>query len=496
MRWRPACAGGLRRRRGRRRARRSTARLGAPTTWSAWTSTCPTPTASTSAVTSSSTPRDGQLHAADPPRILVLSARDRVEDRIAGLDHGADDYLVKPFALGELTARVRRCSAGTPPGRGAVLRWDDLELDAARHQAAIGGQRARPHAQGVRAPAILPPARQRGAQRRAAARARLGRDADPFTNTVRVTISNLRRKLAEAGDRQPIETVTGRGYRLRGAGVTAPGAADRAGRRPSRSALRVAAWPSSGGSWLSARARTPGRGRPGSIRSATRWPSCTSRSTAPARRSRPRARRQSALRWTLAALGVAMVPLAALSWVASGRWSRSGDDVDGDQAGRAERAGRGASTTWMPSRMPREAATGRHLQEVVHELRTPLAVAATNLDLATTTPASTRSSGSSWPRQGGPGAAGPHRRRSGRARPAGRGGRRARRPGRTRSAPWPPSTGPWRARTASPSTSTPRSAGRARRSGRGAHRRREPADERPAPGSGGLDRAPGRGARR
>ena len=63
-------------------------------------------------VVSAPRPGDGT---ADAPRILVLSARDRVEDRIVGLDHGADDYLVKPFALGELTARVRAAAA---PGHG------------------------------------------------------------------------------------------------------------------------------------------------------------------------------------------------------------------------------------------------------------------------------------------------------------------------------------------------------------------------------------------
>ena len=46
-----------------------------------------------------------------PPRVLMLTARDGIDDRIAGLDHGADDYLVKPFAFGELTARVRSLSA-------------------------------------------------------------------------------------------------------------------------------------------------------------------------------------------------------------------------------------------------------------------------------------------------------------------------------------------------------------------------------------------------
>ena len=97
------------------------------------------------------------------------------------------------------------------------------------------------------------------------------------------------------------------------------------------------------------------------------------------------ASRQSALRWTLAALAAAMVPLAALSWVASGRWSRSGDDVDGDQPDEPNAARHEAQHDLHALQEQREH-DRRHLQEVVHELRTPLAVAATNLDLATTTP--------------------------------------------------------------------------------------------------------------
>jgi DNA-binding response OmpR family regulator len=159
------------------------------------------------------TPR-AELSAADAPRILVLSARDRVEDRIAGLDHGADDYLVKPFALGELTARVRALLRREASGAGAVLRWDDIELDAARHVAAIDGDALdlTPKEFALLRFLLLHPDEVHSAER--LLEHVWDEHADPFTNTVRVTISNLRRKLAEAGGRQPIETVTGRGYRL------------------------------------------------------------------------------------------------------------------------------------------------------------------------------------------------------------------------------------------------------------------------------------------
>jgi DNA-binding response OmpR family regulator len=150
------------------------------------------------------------------PRILMLTARGTVEDRIAGLDEGADDYLVKPFSLGELAARVRALTRRATTGTNAVLSWDDLELDAARHE-------VRHHGEVVELTAkefallrwfLLHPQEVHSAER--LLEHVWDENADPFTNTVRVTISNLRRKLAVAGDGcQPIETLPGRGYRLR-----------------------------------------------------------------------------------------------------------------------------------------------------------------------------------------------------------------------------------------------------------------------------------------
>jgi DNA-binding response OmpR family regulator len=150
----------------------------------------------------------------EAPRILVLSARDRVEDRIVGLDHGADDYLVKPFALGELTARVRALLRRDAVGASAVLRWDDIELDAARHVARMAGADLdlTPKEFALLRFLLLHPDEVHSAER--LLEHVWDEHADPFTNTVRVTISNLRRKLLEASGRQPIETVTGRGYRL------------------------------------------------------------------------------------------------------------------------------------------------------------------------------------------------------------------------------------------------------------------------------------------
>jgi DNA-binding response OmpR family regulator len=149
-----------------------------------------------------------------PPRILVLSARDGVEDRIAGLDHGADDYLVKPFALGELAARVRALMRRDTPGTGAVLRWGEIELDVARHEVTAEGcpVELTPKEFALLRFFLIHPDQVHSAEQ--LLEHVWDEHADPFTNTVRVTISNLRRKLAAAGAPQAVETITGRGYRL------------------------------------------------------------------------------------------------------------------------------------------------------------------------------------------------------------------------------------------------------------------------------------------
>jgi DNA-binding response OmpR family regulator len=73
--------------------------------------------------------------------VLILTARDRVEDRIAGLDTGADDYLVKPFDLNELTARLRAISRRRGGRAAPVIRYGDLELDPASRIVCVAGER-------------------------------------------------------------------------------------------------------------------------------------------------------------------------------------------------------------------------------------------------------------------------------------------------------------------------------------------------------------------
>ena len=96
--------------------------------------------------------------------ILMLTARDAVEDRIRGLDTGADDYLVKPFALGELLARARALLRRGPAGTLPVLRVGDLTLDPATRRVRRGGPGDHPFRQGVR-PAGIPDAPRRADRR-------------------------------------------------------------------------------------------------------------------------------------------------------------------------------------------------------------------------------------------------------------------------------------------------------------------------------------------
>ena len=157
--------------------------------------------------------RADQQH--QPPRVLMLTARDRTRDRVVGLDEGADDYLVKPFDFDELKARVRALLRRDAGRSGALLRVGDIELDAARHEARRAG---RPLALTPKEFALLRYFMSRAGQvlsQEDLLEHVWDENADPFTNTVRVTVMTLRRKLAEAGADQPIETVVGRGYRLR-----------------------------------------------------------------------------------------------------------------------------------------------------------------------------------------------------------------------------------------------------------------------------------------
>ncbi|MEM7093878.1 MAG: response regulator transcription factor [Actinomycetota bacterium] len=157
--------------------------------------------------------RAGDFHD-EPPRILMLTARDEVQDRVAGLDDGADDYLVKPFAFPELSARVRTLMRREAASTGSVLAVGDIALDTAAHSVSRAGI---PVSLTSKEFALL---RYFMAQPGVVISQEelldhvWDENADPFTNTVRVTVGTLRRKLTVDGTDAPIETVIGAGYRL------------------------------------------------------------------------------------------------------------------------------------------------------------------------------------------------------------------------------------------------------------------------------------------
>jgi two-component system, OmpR family, response regulator MprA len=155
--------------------------------------------------------------AGDRVPILMLTARDAIADRIEGLDAGADDYLVKPFDVGELRARLRallRRSNGV--GDPGALSFAELRLDEARHGVAVGddgfAELTRTEYQLLELLMLNP--------RRVLSHSTIydrvwGYDFGPASNALRVYVGYLRRKLHEAGARDLIHTVRGVGYVLR-----------------------------------------------------------------------------------------------------------------------------------------------------------------------------------------------------------------------------------------------------------------------------------------
>ncbi len=156
--------------------------------------------------------------ARNPTPVLVLTARDAIEDRVAGLEAGADDYLVKPFAMAELVARIKALLRRPGHALGITLEAGNIAFDTVGRDVRVGTT-------------LVPLARQELAILEHLMR-RQGRtvpktvledklycpDREPGSNPIPVHVHHLRRKLAEAGATPEIHTVRGIGYLLMEAG--------------------------------------------------------------------------------------------------------------------------------------------------------------------------------------------------------------------------------------------------------------------------------------
>ena len=156
-----------------------------------------------------------RLREADDVPILVVTARSELEDRVEGLDLGADDYLVKPFERTELLARMRAVMRRRPPRGSAMLVLADLRLNPATREVHRGEREVELTAREFELLEFL-----MRNERLVVSRERLleevwGYDPLAMTNTIDVFISNLRRKLEEGGEARVLHTKRGAGYVVR-----------------------------------------------------------------------------------------------------------------------------------------------------------------------------------------------------------------------------------------------------------------------------------------
>lgn len=161
----------------------------------------------------------GELRKNDQVSILMLTARDKIEDRVRGLQEGADDYLVKPFALSELLARVlalgrRRGQATSESTKPNILQIGDLELDLLRRRATRAGIRLDLTAKEFTLLALLMRKQGEVLSRLDLAEQVWDMNFNSNTNVVEVAMRRLRGKMDDPFDKKLLHTVRGMGYVL------------------------------------------------------------------------------------------------------------------------------------------------------------------------------------------------------------------------------------------------------------------------------------------
>ena len=147
--------------------------------------------------------------------VLILTSRDAVEDRVRGLDGGADDYLVKPFAFAELLARLRVLLRRNLADRELVLRADNLEMDLVARRVVRAGLELELSNREFELLAYLLRHRNQTVTREMIGREVWKEPDGVLTNVIEVCVNALRKKVEQPGQRQLIHTVRGVGYALR-----------------------------------------------------------------------------------------------------------------------------------------------------------------------------------------------------------------------------------------------------------------------------------------
>jgi DNA-binding response OmpR family regulator len=146
--------------------------------------------------------------------VLILTARDAPEDRVTGLDSGADDYLVKPFHMPELISRMRALLRRPNAALGVMLRLGELVLDTTSRQATVAGATLELSLREMALLELLLRRQGRVVPRDAIEQALYGFDTSIGSNALEVLVHRLRRKLTEAGASAAVHTLRGVGYLL------------------------------------------------------------------------------------------------------------------------------------------------------------------------------------------------------------------------------------------------------------------------------------------
>jgi two-component system copper resistance phosphate regulon response regulator CusR len=149
-----------------------------------------------------------------PSPVLMLTARDAVDDRVRGLEAGADDYLTKPFAFRELVARVRALARRPPTTLAETIVIGDLAVDLPAHRVRRGPREIELTAKEFALLECLVRHRGRVVDRATITAHVWDDNHDPFTNVLEVLVRRLRRKIDDGFDVKLIHTLRGAGYRL------------------------------------------------------------------------------------------------------------------------------------------------------------------------------------------------------------------------------------------------------------------------------------------